>query len=144
MFKKALSLLLIGLITSMANTGPAFAQSSTQKEAQKIEKTKQDILSLGIGPQARVRVKLRDKKILEGYISQVGADSFTVTAVKTGTPATIGYAQVKRIQGHNYLTGVIIGGGPGTAGKIFLKWIPMAFGLGLAGLLVVDILIPDK
>ena len=41
-------------------------------------------LKLGVGESTRVKVKLRDQTKIEGYISDVGAETFSVTNRKTG------------------------------------------------------------
>ena len=40
---------------------------------------KANLLKLGTGESARVKVKLRDQTKLEGYISEAGEETFTVT-----------------------------------------------------------------
>ena len=140
MFTKCFLLVLAALLIHVTNAAPVMAQATAEKEARFVQKVKENILELGIGPESRVRVKLRDKTKLEGYISQAGADSFTVTDVRTGTATTVAYTQVKQIKGSNYLSGVLIGSGPGKVSTIFLKGVPMALGFGLALFFVTDIL----
>src|SRR5215207_3227615 len=81
-------------------------------------KIKANVLKLGTGESARVKVKLRDQAKLEGYISDAGADTFTVTNRKTGVATTIAYPQVKSVQGNNLSTGAKIAIGVGIAATV--------------------------
>ena len=78
------------------------------------------VLKLGTGAAARVRVTLRDKTKLEGYVSGVGDDSFAVTNVKTGAVTTVAYPQVKTVKGNNLSTGAKIAIGAGVAAAVVL------------------------
>ena len=138
MLKKWLALLFAVLLIHTAITLPVTAQS-TAKDNRAANKVMKNILKLGTGPEARVKVNLRDKTELVGFISSAGPDSFAVTDIMTGKETTVEYTQVKRLMGSNSRTGVIVGGGPGKVGNIFLKYIPMALGIGLAGYLVIDV-----
>ena len=75
---------------------------------------------------ARVRLELRDKTRLEGYINEAGPESFVVTD-SAGKTATVSYPQVKKAQGNNLSTGakIAIGVGIGAAVTliIFLIWL---------------------
>jgi hypothetical protein len=78
MFKKICSAVLSVLLLQAAAV-PAFAATSAEKEARRAEKVRTQLAKLGTGPDARIRVTLRDKTKLEGYVSEAGADSFVVT-----------------------------------------------------------------
>jgi len=129
MLKKCLSLALVALLVNLASPAPAFAKSKAEKEAQFSEKVKAAVLKLGVGPEAHVKVKLRDKTKLEGFISQSGEDSFTVTNVNTGVAAVVAYPQVGTVKGHNLSTGAkiaIIGLGVAVAVLAFFLWLENA------------------
>jgi len=113
MHKKYLSLALVVLLLHAVSAAPAFAKSKAEKETRFAEKVKVNILKLGVGPEALVRVKLRDKTKLEGYISEAGADSFVVVDAKSGGATTIAYPQVKTVRGNNLSTGAKIAIGVG-------------------------------
>ena len=49
-------------------------------------------------------MKLRDKTELQGYISEVSEDSFTVTDLKTETSSVVAYPNVRQVNGHNLTT----------------------------------------
>ncbi|MBS1792180.1 MAG: hypothetical protein JST85_31025 [Acidobacteria bacterium] len=118
MFKKLLSLSLIALLTNLAGLTPAYASSKEVKHAPFAEKVKASVLKLGSGESARVKVKLLDKTKLEGYISDVGEEAFTVTNPKTGMATTVAYRQVKSVRGHNLSTGAKIAIGVGIAAAV--------------------------
>jgi hypothetical protein len=115
MLNKFASLVLAALLVNLAWAAPAFAKSKEEKEAQFASKVKANILKLGAGPGARVKLKLRDKTKLEGYISEAGEDSFVVTDTKTGVATVVPYPQVKQVKGNNLSTGAKIAIGVGIA-----------------------------
>ena len=88
MFKKLLSLSLSALLINLAGMTPVYAASKEEKEARFAEKVKSNVLKLGTGEAARVKIKLRDKTKLEGYISASDGEGFTVTDSKTGMATT--------------------------------------------------------
>ena len=118
MFKKLTSISLIVLLINLVGVTPAYAVSKEEKQARFAEKVKANVLKLGTGEATRVKVKLRDKTKVEGYISAVDGESFTVTDMKTGTATTIAYPQVKSVKGNNLSTGAKIAIGVGIAATI--------------------------
>ena len=118
MFRKLMTLLLVVLVINLAGVRLAYAESKEEKQARFADKIKTNVLKLGTGESARVKVKLRDNAKLEGYISDAGADTFTVTDRKTGVATTIAYPQVKSVQGNNLSTGAKIAIGVGIAATI--------------------------
>lgn len=105
MLKKCLSLALITSIVCTLCGVTAFANSKGDSEAQRIEKVKNDIRNLGVGPEALVKLKLRDKTKLEGYISAFAEDSFEVTDLRTGVATTVAYPQVGQAKRNNLSDG---------------------------------------
>ena len=118
MFKKLLSLSLVALLINLAGVIPAYAVSKEEKQARFAEKVKASVLKFGTGEAARVKIRLRDKTKLAGYISAADGDGFTVIDSKTGMATTIAYPQVKSVQGHNLSTGAKIAIGVGIAAAI--------------------------
>ena len=109
MFKRNLSLLLISsLVFSLALTPTALAKPKAEKEAEFATKVKAGIAMLGVGRDARVEVKLRDKTKLKGYISEATADTFSVTDLKTSAITTVAYPNVTQVKGNNLSTGATI------------------------------------
>jgi hypothetical protein len=118
MFRKLFTLLLVAFVINLAGVRLAYANSKEEKEARFAEKVKANVLKLGTGESTRVKVKLRDKTKLEGYISDAGTETFTVTNRKTGVATTVAYPQVKSVQGNNLSTGAKIAIGVGIAAAI--------------------------
>ena len=118
MLKKVCSAILSALLLQAA-AAPALAGTNTKKEAERAEKVHAQLSKLGTGRDARVRVELQDETKLEGYLSEAGADSFSVTA-RDGKTTTVPYRQVKKVQGNNLSTGAKIAIGAGAAAAIVL------------------------
>jgi len=114
MIKKFMSFVLTALLLN-AGIGTVYAKSNAEKEAQHAGKVKQAIVRLGTGETALVKIKLRDKTKLEGFVNAIGEDSFVVTDGKTGIATTVAYPQVKKVKGNNLSTGVKIAIGVGIA-----------------------------
>jgi hypothetical protein len=119
MFRKLVTLVLVVLVINLTGVRLAYAESKEEKQARFAEKIKASVLKLGTGESTRVKIKLReDQGKLEGYISEAGAETFTVTNRKTGVATTVAYPQVKSIQGNNLSTGAKIAIGVGIAAAI--------------------------
>lgn len=101
MLRKSLAILLISLL---AVAPPVWAKSKAEKAAQQAEKIKTAIAQLGTGPDARVRLKLRDKTQVAGFIQTVGAESFVVVDA-AGASTTVPYPNVTQVKGNNLSTG---------------------------------------
>lgn len=113
MFKKVLSLALVGFLLSVAGLRPGYARSKEEKATRFAEKVKEGISKLGTGAEARIEVKLWDKTKLKGYVSEAGEDSFVIVDEKTGGTSTVTYAQVKQVKGNNLSTAAEIAIGVG-------------------------------
>jgi hypothetical protein len=118
MCRKLFTLFLIAFVINLGVARLAYAESKEEKQARFTEKIKANVLKLGTGESTRVKVKLRDQPKLEGFISDAGAETFTVTNRKTGVATTVAYAQVKSVQGNNLSTGAKIAIGVGIAAAI--------------------------
>jgi hypothetical protein len=118
MLKKICSVVLAALLIQSAAM-PASAKSDAEKEARRAEKVRTQLAKLGTGKGALVRLELRDKTKLEGYISEAGAESFVVTDA-AGKASTVAYPQVKRAQGNNLSTGAKIAIGVGIGAAVVL------------------------
>jgi len=121
MYMKGLSVL---LALSLLHFGSAPAQAKAKTEAEKqaryAAKIRQSIFKLGVGPDARVAVKLQDKTRLSGYISEAGESSFVVTEPKTGAATVVAYPNVAQVKGQNLSTGAKIAIGVAIAAAIIL------------------------
>jgi len=132
MIKKFVSLILAVLLLN-AGMGTVYAKPNTEKEARYAEKIKQAIAKLGAGETALVKIKLRDKTKLEGFVSAVGDDSFVVTDIKTGVATTVAYPQVKKVKGNNLSTGAKIAIGVGIAAVVLVVIIASGVSFGRGG-----------
>jgi hypothetical protein len=120
MVKKYLSLVLVALLAHAVSAAPALAESKVEKDVKLAWKVKQGVANLGIGRDARVTVKLRDKTKLTGYISEVKDESFMVTDLKTGVATDVAYPDVTQVKGNNLSTGAKIAIGAAIVGAIIL------------------------
>ena len=120
MLKKLFSLALVALLINLAGVRLAYADSKEEKQARFAEKVKASVLKLGTGEETRVKVTLRDRTKLEGYISTADGERFVVTNLKTGTVTTVAYPQVKSVKGNNLSTGAKIAIGVGIAAAVIL------------------------
>ena len=118
MFKKLIAFSLVVVLTNLVGLMPAFAASKEEQQARFAEKVKASVLKFGTGESARIKVKLRDKTKLAGYISAADDERFTVMDSKTGIATTIVYPQVKSVKGNNLSTGAKIAIGAGIAGAL--------------------------
>jgi len=118
--KKFLSLLLAGLLIQLISVQSASASPLPDKQTKLAEKVKEGVSKLGVGQDARVELKLRDKTKLTGYISEVKEDSFVVSDAKTGDATTVAYSNVTQVKGHNLGTGAKIAIGIGIGVGIVL------------------------
>lgn len=123
MLKRICSVVLAALLLQSAAV-PAFAKTSAEKEAKRAEKVRTQLAKLGTGEDARIKLILRDKTKLEGYISEAGAESFVVTD-SAGKATTVAYPQVGKARGHNLSTGakIAIGIGIGVGVTLLILWL---------------------
>ena len=110
MLKRILAMTLVGLLVStVVSVQSASASSKPDKQARFIEKVRLGIAKLGVGKEAVVEVKLRDKSRLSGYISEASEDRFVVTNEETRSSVPVAYSNVTQVKGHNLSTGAKIG-----------------------------------
>jgi hypothetical protein len=126
MFKKILATTLAVLLIQTFFLLPASAATKEEKQAQRVERVRAGILKLGVGPEARVVLKLRDNVKIAGYVSSAKDESFVVTNSKTGNTATVAYPDVTQVKGNNLSTGasiaIGIGIGVGATLLVFLLY----------------------
>jgi hypothetical protein len=125
MYRRILAVMLVALLVNLVALRATYAATEAEKQARFAGKIKAAVLKLGTGEAARVRVRLRDKTKLEGYVSSAGEDSFAVTDAKTGATTTVPYPQVKGVQGNNLSTGakIAIGAGIGAGIVLLILWL---------------------
>jgi hypothetical protein len=97
MFRKILCVLLAVALANVTSAGLGWSDSRTDKQARTAEGIKVDVAKLGLGDKARVTVRLRNKSKLQGYISQKGEDSFSITDSKSGHTSIVAYRDVAEV-----------------------------------------------
>lgn len=107
----------------------AAANTKAEKQAKLAEKVKAGVLKLGVGEEARIAVRLRDKTKLSGYVSEVGDDCFVITDLNTGRASVVAYPDVAQVRGHHLSKGAkiaIIALSIGVAVLAFFLWLENA------------------
>jgi hypothetical protein len=113
-----------GLALVLALNGLAYSQDLQPTVEQPLasnpqlaEKARMEIQKRGVGEKSRVTIRLRDRTLVKGYISQIEATSFQVTDKRTGRVSTITYDTVDRVRGGGLSRGskIAIGVGVGAA-----------------------------
>jgi hypothetical protein len=99
------TLITCALYFAFAMPAQVSANTTLEEQIRFAEKVKTGIIKLGVGPDARVEVKLRDKTKLSGFISEVNDSSFVVTNAKTGASTVVAYPDVQKVKGNNLSTG---------------------------------------
>ncbi|HSE38075.1 MAG TPA: hypothetical protein VLG74_12300 [Blastocatellia bacterium] len=107
MLRKSLAMIVAAVLLHML-VQPASAGSKAEKQAKLAAQVKQKLSNFGVGDNARLAVKLRNKAILGGYLESAGEQSFVLKNLKTGESTTIAYTEVTQARGHNLSTGAKI------------------------------------
>ena len=118
MLKKLCSVVLSALLLQAAAV-TAVAATKAEKEARRAEKVSTKLAKLGTGSDARIKLELRDKTKLEGFVKEAGADTFALTD-RAGKTTTVEYSQVSKAKGHNLSTGAKIAIGIGIGAGVTL------------------------
>jgi len=129
MFRKIVSLVLAVLLFTTTNVNIAYASSSEEKDARLAAEVKEGVNRHGVGKEAQVEIRLRNKTKLKGYISEAGEDNFVVINAKTGESNVVTYLSVKQIKGNNHSLGVKIAIGVAIAAAVVVVLI-IIIGLG--------------
>jgi hypothetical protein len=104
MLKKFLAMTLACSLFSVVVARPTYGGTKKGEDASSAEKLKRGLSSLGTGESVRVKVRLRDKTKLRGYVSQVEEDGFVVTDPDAGVSRRVAFADVAQIKGKNLST----------------------------------------
>lgn len=111
MLNRFLALAIVCALVTVALPLSASAESAHEKDIRFAEKVKAGIAKLGVGPEAKIELILRDKTRVSGFISEANENSFAVTPTN-GTTIVVAYPDVAQAKGNNWSTGkkvVIIG-----------------------------------
>ena len=98
MFRKILSLGLMGLLVTVTASISASAQIQSGTEQAQAEKVKLKVTKIGIGKRTRVEVRLKDHRKLKGYMGSINEEQFTVVDSKHGTVTPVTYGEVQQIK----------------------------------------------
>ena len=120
---KHFTLLLVAVL--MFNS-VAVVQATQAQEASQ-SKVKAEVQRRGIGEKSRVKVRLRNREEVKGYISKIEDASFDVTDKNTGRPTTILYVDVDKVQGSGLSKGAKIGIVVGVAVVVVVVVFAVAF-----------------
>jgi len=118
MCRKLISTVIAILTVNFVCSSPAFAQKSTFTS----DDAKVQISKLGTGPKAVVRVILKDKRKMQGWLSLIANDHFSLTDEKTGNVSDVKYLDVAKVKSLKPSRGAIVLGGMAvfaTAAAIF-------------------------
>src|SRR6266700_6094511 len=99
------TLLLVAVLVLNSVAAPPTTQA---QEASRSAKVKAEVQRRGIGEKSRVRVRLRNKEEVKGYISKIEDASFDVTDKNAGRATTIPYVGVEKIRGSGLSKGAKI------------------------------------
>jgi hypothetical protein len=117
-----LLLLVMGSPVSMwsqsQRTNPTEVQEKKQLEGETAAQAKSEVQKRGAGERSRVRVTLRNKTEVKGYISQIDAATFQVTDRKSGHVTTIAYQDITKIRGSGMSIGAKIAIGAGVVAGV--------------------------
>lgn len=97
MLKKTLALSMSILLFTFLTVRTTFAETKEEKFANKV---KANLARLKTGPDARIEVKLKDKRKIKGYVSATDEEQFTVVT-DAGENVNVSYSQVKQAKGNN-------------------------------------------
>ena len=97
MFRRTLAMIISGIII-FTTYGIQATQAQTASQSRQAEKARAKVQQIGVGPEARVEVKLKDSTKFKGYVSAATADSFTITDSRTGATQTVGFAEVAQVK----------------------------------------------
>ena len=74
------------------------SQRAGSKEAERASRVKARVARLGVGFEARAKLRLSDKTTLKGYVSEAGDDDFVVVEDETHEPRRVTYLQVEKLK----------------------------------------------
>ena len=131
MHKSFPPIILIGLMLhAVVSAQPTQAKGRASSQVKHESKVKTAVSKLGVGPAARVGVKLYDGRKASGFIREIRGDGFVIADVDAGGATEVDYKEVKQLRGHNLSTGakVAIGVGIAVAVLVILALIGLHYG----------------
>ena len=125
MLKKVLSLSLVVWLVGFVALVPAEARVDPSEGPRFAALVRESISRLGTGPDARVEVRLKDKRKLKGYVAEASDAGFSVVDAKTGAATRVAYPQVQKVKGHNLSTGAKVAIALGAVVTVLVIWLIM-------------------
>lgn len=90
---------IISTVAILAISLASVPLARAQKGNLPTDDVKTQISKLGTGPKAAVRITLKDKRKMQGWLSLVADEHFSLTDEKTGSVNEIRYADVSSVKG---------------------------------------------
>src|SRR5215472_14318905 len=97
------------LAAALMFNSAAVTQAKQTKEASQAERVKAEVQKRGIGEKSRVKVRLRNKAEVKGYISKIEHAYFDVSNKNTRQTTTVPYTDVEKVSGPGLSKGAKIG-----------------------------------
>ena len=119
------------LVAVLVFNSVAVPQATQTQRASPAAKVKTEVQKRSTDEKSRVKVRLRNKAEVKGYINKIEDASFDVTDKKTGRATTIPYAEVEKVQGSGLSKGAKIGIIAGAA--VVIVAVVIAVGVCRAG-----------
>lgn len=105
MLKKFQTIVVFCCLFCFAFCATVRANPDLEKDAAFAEKIKTQIVKIGTGRAARVKIKLSDGTKIKGCVSRIKDTGFVLVNKETGTSREISYLQVKQVKGRNRSSG---------------------------------------
>ena len=115
MLRRVTAIALAALLLQTFAAGVARAETREEKEARRAERVKRAVGKIGTRSSTRIIVRMKDKTSLEGFVNEIGPDTFVVMGRKVNVSTTVRYVDVERIRGGNMTTGAKVAIGFGVA-----------------------------
>jgi hypothetical protein len=106
---RKVSLVVLLVVSVLVFNGAVDAQAAKTQDGSESAKVKAVVQKRGVGEKSKVKVTLRSKEEVKGYISKIEDGSFDVTDSKTGQVTTIQFVNVEKVQGPGLSKGAKIG-----------------------------------
>src|SRR5262249_62063541 len=95
---KHLAAILIVVLTSTLDSPSTLASSGSPQTSGSDQKLKEKIVKLGVSEKVRVKVELRNKTEVKGYISETTETGFVLRDRRVNQDTALAYSEVKDVQ----------------------------------------------
>lgn len=129
MLRKYSPWLLAVLFLIVPATRVAARTPQTTKPQITADQAKVEVAKLGLGEKARATITLKNGTKVKGFVSRADENDFVIRDRKTGTPTTINYADVAKVQknrGHSTARNLAIGIGIGAGAFLAILAITLS------------------